>query len=349
MESKKRIEYIDLMKGICIILVVMNHSGVMRYVDFGSNFFWMMLSGRMPLYFFLSGMFFKNYGSFSDFFWRKFRMLVVPILVFAPLGAIIIMSVPWQPWSYDGLTRFSMWVGHVTRFTNGPLWFLRALFVASLLMYGLYNVAERGVVGVLSVIVISVVISGISVCLSINCLPSMDVVNKKIFLRCGLFHAMALFPYFLAGFFAVRLGVLKLNRSNLKVTVSVAIVFLISFVAGSVLIDAAHIGWARLVFFTPTYSIAVSPWVAIIFVWSASFLVQRVPFVSYVGRYSIIVLVTHYPLVMSLSAFGLNPWLILLIVLSILPFVIRLCVRYIPWACAQPYNKSLKNGIQKAY
>lgn len=52
---KKRIDFIDTAKGVCIILVVLGHSGIP--IDFvGMN------SMRMPLYFILSGLFFKDYG-----------------------------------------------------------------------------------------------------------------------------------------------------------------------------------------------------------------------------------------------------------------------------------------------
>ena len=72
----KRIEWIDTAKGICIFLVVINHlclySGVLsngscsliRVNDFLSSF-------RMPLYFFLSGLFFKTYGGGKFFSSRR--------------------------------------------------------------------------------------------------------------------------------------------------------------------------------------------------------------------------------------------------------------------------------------
>lgn len=68
MESEKRIEYIDLMKGICIILVVMNHCGAMRGLRPELSIINVLFAGSMPLYFLLSGLFFKRYGSFGTFF-----------------------------------------------------------------------------------------------------------------------------------------------------------------------------------------------------------------------------------------------------------------------------------------
>lgn len=67
MESK-RIEYIDLMKGICIVLIIFIHCGVTSPSERMNE---MLADFRVPLYFFLSGLFFKEYGGFIDFCIRK--------------------------------------------------------------------------------------------------------------------------------------------------------------------------------------------------------------------------------------------------------------------------------------
>ena len=55
--QKKRIEYIDLMKGVCITLVVLLHVIWTFNIDIVDN---VLSNIRMPLYFFLSGLFSKN-------------------------------------------------------------------------------------------------------------------------------------------------------------------------------------------------------------------------------------------------------------------------------------------------
>ena len=54
--SQKRIEFIDLAKGICIICIVLGHCGVAFSIPGISNFV-------MPAFFILSGLFFKEYDS----------------------------------------------------------------------------------------------------------------------------------------------------------------------------------------------------------------------------------------------------------------------------------------------
>lgn len=77
--DKKRIEYIDLAKGVCILLVVFAHihPDLTRY-SWGVFFD----SFRMPLYFFLSGIFFKRYSGIQEFAIKKVNNLIIPLLFF---------------------------------------------------------------------------------------------------------------------------------------------------------------------------------------------------------------------------------------------------------------------------
>ena len=62
--EKNRIYWIDTAKGICILLVVINHAIMITHIEyiFGNiNIENSLSSFRMPLYFTLSGIFFKRY------------------------------------------------------------------------------------------------------------------------------------------------------------------------------------------------------------------------------------------------------------------------------------------------
>ena len=91
--KKQRIVWIDTAKGICIILVVLYHSLIHTHADFllrNTNVENFLSAFRMPLYFALSGIFFKTYSSFSNFVIRKINKLIVPFLFFYILGSIIL-------------------------------------------------------------------------------------------------------------------------------------------------------------------------------------------------------------------------------------------------------------------
>ena len=73
---KPRIEWIDTAKGICILLVVYSHvymgdhPALLHFQDYF----------RMPLYFLLSGLFFKTYNNFHNFFIKKTNKLLIPFV-----------------------------------------------------------------------------------------------------------------------------------------------------------------------------------------------------------------------------------------------------------------------------
>lgn len=126
--DKKRIGWIDLAKGICIFLVVYNH------IFFYPCVFLEQL--RMPIYFVLSGLFFKDYGSFRDFAIRKTNKILIPFVFFYLFSQLFRWVVrclrglsdlyPYP--DFLGLFRDEYWF-------NNPLWFLLCLYEINLLYY----------------------------------------------------------------------------------------------------------------------------------------------------------------------------------------------------------------------
>ena len=145
--EKQRIVWIDTAKGICIILVVLYHSLIHTHADF-------LLSNTnleiffMPLYFALSGIFFKTYSSFSNFVIRKINKLIVPFLFFYILGSIILplllesLSINlFSEYSINELVKDCLY-NHCRR-VNGPLWFLLCLFISNLFFFVIVNATNN--------------------------------------------------------------------------------------------------------------------------------------------------------------------------------------------------------------
>lgn len=80
--------------------------------------------------------------------------------------------------------------------------------------------------------------------------------------------------------------------------------------------------------------------------WSVSYILNKVFFISYLGRYSLIALGTHYGLWVIMESFGLNPLLMFFIILLLMPLFIFVFKRYFPYFTAQKdlfiYNKETK-------
>lgn len=125
----KRIEYIDIARGIGILLVVLAHNDFGFISQYGHE---VIYSFHMPLFFFLSGYFVKTDISFLEFFKKRFHSLLKPFLF--TLFLIYFTSVSFEKMAFGTALRrigkslygtgvYIDWV---------QLWFLPNLFVVSL-------------------------------------------------------------------------------------------------------------------------------------------------------------------------------------------------------------------------
>ena len=131
--TKQRIQYIDLAKGFCILLVVASH--ILAFYRTQLPYDSVLKCFRMPLYFFLSGVFFKQYENFGGFVKRKINKLLIPFLFFyVTLGIIL----PWALYQWCGIKLLSynprfdflqnlaqVWT--LETFPNAAIWFLMCL------------------------------------------------------------------------------------------------------------------------------------------------------------------------------------------------------------------------------
>lgn len=139
----KRIDFIDLAKGFCIILVVLEH--IISYFNVSYAIHDALKIFRMPLYFFLSGLFFKPYEGFGGFLKRKTNKLLVPFFAFYFMTSLFLPNVLYHLFGYsvrnpDVLGIQSLWAFFMPEvFTNFPIWFLLCLFIVNIFFYCLYK------------------------------------------------------------------------------------------------------------------------------------------------------------------------------------------------------------------
>lgn len=125
----KRIEYIDIARGIGILLVVLAHNDFGFISQYGYE---VIYSFHMPLFFFLSGYFIRTDISFLEFFKKRFHSLLKPFLF--TLFLIYFTSISFEKMAFGTALRrigkslygtgvYIDWV---------QLWFLPNLFVVSL-------------------------------------------------------------------------------------------------------------------------------------------------------------------------------------------------------------------------
>lgn len=125
----KRIEYIDIARGIGILLVVLAHNDFGFISQYGYE---VIYSFHMPLFFFLSGYFVKTDISFFEFFKKRFHSLLKPFLF--TIFLIYFMQVSFEKMAFGTAIRriVKSLYGTGVYIDWVQLWFLPNLFVVSL-------------------------------------------------------------------------------------------------------------------------------------------------------------------------------------------------------------------------
>ena len=124
--NAKRIGWIDIIKGICILFVMLSHSNPPAvYRHFFTPFF-------LTMFFFVSGYTFSTKNSFKEFLTGKIKHLVIPLFA---LGSIRIVGM-----SILGLAKPLLgFKGFLLQIScqNDEMWFASCLFTASMILYAL--------------------------------------------------------------------------------------------------------------------------------------------------------------------------------------------------------------------
>lgn len=136
----KRIEYIDIAKGLGILLVVLGHNDFALVSPFTHKF---VYAFHMPLFFFISGYILNTSMGFKDFFRKRFNALLKPFLF--TLFLIYIGSISFGKMGFQtAITRTIK-----SLYGSGPyldwvqLWFLPHLFVVSLYAFFFYTIMAK--------------------------------------------------------------------------------------------------------------------------------------------------------------------------------------------------------------
>lgn len=322
-QTTPRIGYIDLLKGICITLVVLFHC----HVPIASlKVTYMLENLRMPLYFFLSGLFFKEYGGFCDFSIRKIDKLVIPYLFFA-----IIFVIPdlflLNPDEISRIATADYWKELLLLPRNRNLWFLRSLFFANIFFFIFHKATLR--LHVLVQLLIAVALAWI-VNNATRHLQIPAQTDLCLYWLMNTATAVTVIPLFIIAHFARSKNLLQLHLSPL-VSAALLIFFLALWYFATDSIVALNInavGRSIIRFYIAALSAIACAWIIARFI-------NYIPLISYIGRYSLIVLGTHIVFIEYGQNIGLNPWILAAITIVAMPPIIWVLKTIIPWATAQ--------------
>lgn len=331
---KDRIDFIDLAKGFCIVLVVFTH--VNSYFNLSYPLQETLSIFRMPLYFFLSGLFFKNYEGFCGFVKRKVNKLLIPFLFFYLTTSVILPNllhiIGYDVRNIDVIGWKSLWAFIYPphqQFPNVPIWFLICLFICNLYFYALYTISNKMQKFKMPILIIlNIFVGGMGYWLGINHIP----------LPMFLDTAMSALPFFCCGYILRKYStILYPNKTDkyLWLWITISFTYTAIFSGG-----VSYLNNSFDISFLTVYSCGITGTLSVIFI---AKLLHKLPLFSYWGRYSIIILCTHNLIIQFLLIFlrklPFSNWvmvlLTLIITLILYLLIIPFCLKFMPYVTAQ--------------
>ena len=221
MSVKNRVEWMDVFRGTGIILMIMGHIGFGDYFDIFIHAF------HMPMFFFISGFFFKHKEKYEaaplEFIKKKAKALLIPYLVFGIVFYIVEIFL--EGFSWDPLYHL-LWINTGGLPIAGALWFLTALFITEVVYFLIDRYIEKELIKWMIVIVLAVLgnVAGII-------LPfTLPYATAAALVGVGLFHLGYQIHKYENSQFVYRIMNLKWYMCLLCVLPAVMLIFLNGYV-----------------------------------------------------------------------------------------------------------------------
>ena len=338
MTAKERIAYLDVAKGICILLVIIFHLTESFAVELPMAHIFTVL--RLPLFFFLSGCFFRPYNSWLDFLKHKTNQLLIPFIFWFLLISVLIayiygqLGIPvfrLEPISI-GYSVIQLW--NEENYVNIPTWFLLCLFNINIIFYGIHttalNLSKRH--STLLICAMSLFFGILGLIISYYGIPS-HLYMKRTFLC---------IPFFAFGYIcAHHSDILKPHPYDKFIPLYLlGLIALLYFCTPKKFI--VHESYSEIqnyLFYHPSGCIGA------FFVLLISKYVKNIPVVRWWGRYSIIILILHlffYKHIMLIGRYThlldsswTSIWIVFFLTMACCSAAIPICKRFFPHVTAQ--------------
>ncbi len=317
---KTRLDFVDLAKGIGMLMVIYLHITI-NYPDTDNIYrvsHWdsFVHSMFMPLFFLLSGLFFSAKLPFKIWIKKRSKRLLLPFCMFYLLTYLInvVLTTFLNVKLKSGFSYSDIFVVfYKDVYPNSAIWFLLALFWSSIILFVILRVTSKihlQILGTLLFFIVGVVLDK----KSINIPLYIDTAfTATIFLYTGyLFKHYQLIANFQ-------------SLAPVKQRIWTPLIFFVSFTICWLWgegVSMVNNSTGNPVLF---YITAMAGSIAVL---AFSYIFNRLPIVSYVGRYSMLVLCTHMYLTNAFTRIVIRydfPFL----VSSILVLVIICCCYYV--------------------
>ena len=290
---RKRVPSVDIAKGIGIILVVMGHNDFSLISTFAHK---LIYSFHMPMFFFMSGMFFKPDMPFLNFIKNRFHRVLKPFLAILLLIFFASLSFSKISLVMAGRRLIKAMYGSGYYIDWVQLWFLPHLFAVSLFAYFFFQIVKGMRPQWLRWILLVVLYTAGVLSMKLFWPFEFNVFGKGLTLH-GLPYGLDMAA--VSGFFFI-LGY-ELNQRHKEVWFANGLVFLVS---GALLLFMVWYFPARIDLNTRQFDSliinTVEALTGILFMLALSRQLERISWLSsifsYVGQASLIVLLFQVPI-----------------------------------------------------
>lgn len=312
---KSRLEYLDLTKGICMLMLIFSHIGVLpdHYILYYFYF---------PVFLVISGFFFPKNLNIIQFIKNRGLKILVPFLFFYLVSYLLF---------YLGMIAFPEYMHTDAKgisdifvqrqWFNGPIWYLLCLFWVNIWLY-IVDLIDRTWIQILAV-------------LSLGYLGAFFGKNY-IFMPMMIDSSLSSLPFFYLGYMLKSSIILYVNKYD-KYSIVIG-----SFCLIVTMILAWIFPYNWVGFHTNTIvgnyflSIVISAFAvfAVLFLCKS---IKTLPFIAFFGMYSIIPFSVHHliyrPLIVFFDHINIcnSLFIVAIVTIIISSLMIPLFKKYLPW------------------
>ena len=324
----ERIGYLDLARGLCISIVMLFHiKGIVQYEMMMDSV--LFSACMLPPFFFLSGLFFKEGQSLRMLLIDKTNKLLLPFGFFYIITAVIIPNILHYGWGVNFQTVIGwkslwafIWPGE---YPNIPLWFLWSLFLMHLIFWGLLYLCKKFSPQ-------SVQVAMVMACFGFALIGMMIEETFNTDVACIL-KSLQNLPFFSIGFISGKY-ILHHKTDSLGTGNK-----MMAMLLGLLTTLLTCLPFLHSFFITDFFTFYLCGMAGTVFIIILSSFIRHLLLISYLGRYSIIIVLTHgllvrvgAPLVIRMSHFLTEGyavfvfWILMALSYLVIIPVVRFCL-----------------------
>lgn len=272
-KKNNRNNYIDWLKGVAIILVVLGHCWLVEY-----RIFWFIYRFHMPLFFCISGYLFNKKNNYKSFLISKIKTIIVPYIIFFIFSYIISINFLGENITPNQMLTYMFLNGKYCSIVNNwAIWYLPLFFIVSNLFYFIAKIKKEKIFYIILVALVVITVP-------VNILLQKITVDSYI-----PFSIQALTP----GLLFMLIGYLyKLNKEKINNTkIFKKFIFLKSFILCFVGLAISIENFDQIINVT-TYTYIITALLIIQFIITLTRKCNN-KLICYIGRNSLIILGFH--------------------------------------------------------